>query len=123
MVDIRIKQIAVFSTAATAIVIVLLYFLARLTDFQQIHSNPEVALILQILSRFFIIAFGFFLLIDDLLIHNISGRHKNLIENGVVKAKQKYIFNGFHVHHGYVGALLVFMGAFSMLLILTKAGI
>ncbi len=78
-------------------------------------SQKKLFLLLRILSRVFLLAFGVFLLIDDLLWDNIGGLGDitGMVPTiGVVKT---YEIGGVHIHHGYIGFLLMLMAGTSLL--------
>jgi hypothetical protein len=65
---------------------------------------------LQILSRLVIFIFGLFLLMDDLFWHNIG-------------VNEIYSIASIHIHHAYVGVLFMFLGGFSIyLLVMERKG-
>lgn len=65
---------------------------------------------LRIASRVFLLLFGLFLFIDDLLVHNIGG-----LTGGTVGVVETYEIGGIHIHHAYVGFILMLMAAVSLI--------
>ncbi|MCD6575531.1 MAG: hypothetical protein J7K73_00015 [Nanoarchaeota archaeon] len=80
-------------------------------------SKGKLFLALRILSRVFLLGFGIFLVVDDMLWHNIGGLRDitgNMPMIGVIKPIE---IGGIHIHHGFIGLLIAAMAASSIIFI------
>ena len=76
--------------------------------------NKKIFIVFQVLSRTFLLAFGAFLLFDDLLWDNIGGIAGITGMAPSIGVVEIYEIGGVHIHHGYIGFILVLMASISL---------
>ena len=90
-------------------------------------SRGNAFLILKILSRVFLVIFGAILLYDDLLWENFGGLRDATGMPPTIGVIDIYEIGGVHIHHSWIGAILVFIASFSLVFIyvndIKKAGV
>lgn len=82
--------------------------------------NGKIFLGLRIISRLFLLGFGIFLLLDDLLWENIGGIAQITGMAPTIGVIKEYKIKGIHIHHGYIGFIFILMSAVSLYLMLTE---
>lgn len=80
-------------------------------------ARGKIFLSLRVLSRVFLLLFGLFLFIDDLLWHNIGGATSLTGMAPTVGVIKTYEIAGIHIHHAYIGFILMLMAAISLICI------